>query len=60
MLLFLQFVCLSLQQTHTAAPQAKEQTDTINPHKKCNALREGINGPNVDILNRERCHDTGF
>ncbi len=48
--------------THAAAPKAQEEnaTDTVNPHKKFNTLREGINGPNFDILNRERRDDTGF
>lgn len=40
----------------------KKATDTVNPQKKKNLIpfTRGINGPNFDILNRERCDDTGF
>lgn len=39
----------------------KNKTPLIHlTHTKFNTLREGINGPNFDILNREWCDDTGF
>lgn len=42
--------------------QHKKETPLIQlTHtKKFNTLREGVDGPNLDILNRERCDDTGF
>lgn len=60
----LQFVCplpaSGCIQLPLKKHKKKKKTDTVNPHKKFNTLREGINGPNFDILNRERCDDTGF
>lgn len=54
-----------LTHTHTRTLlllQHKKETPLIQlTHtKKFNTLREGVDGPNLDILNRERCDDTGF
>lgn len=55
-----------LTHTHTRARtllllQHKKETPLQLTHtKKFNTLREGVDGPNLDILNRERRDDTGF